>query len=161
MDDITRKVSEMYARYPSPSAQPRGRKLKELANLLKLFCLETGYDLGGKAVLDAGTGTGHRLIEAAAAFKNTRFTAVDISETPLAIARRAAVHEGVENVEFRLANLMEDGQTLGAFDVILSMGVIHHLSDPATGIRNLVRNLADDGSLFLYIYGKHGGRERM
>jgi SAM-dependent methyltransferase len=161
MDDITRKVSEMYARYPYPSPQPRGRKLKELANLLKLFCLETRYRLDGKSVLDAGTGTGHRLIEAAAAFKNTRFTAVDISETPLAIATQTAAHEGVQNVEFHLVNLMESDQTFGTFDVILSMGVIHHLSDPAAGIRNLVRNLTDDGILFLYIYGRHGGRERM
>src|SRR5437879_7397805 len=100
MDNVTRKVSEMYERFPYPSPQPQGRKLKELANLLKLFCLETSYDLNGKSVLDAGTGTGHRLIEAAAAFPNTRFTAVDNSETPLAIARQAAVHEGIQNVEF-------------------------------------------------------------
>ena len=50
---------------------------------------------------------------------------------------------------------------VGTFDVVLSMGVIHHLSDPAGGVRRLVRNLAEDGILFLYIYGKHGGRERL
>jgi SAM-dependent methyltransferase len=164
MDPTTRKVSEMYSKYPYPSSRPHGLKLKELANLLKLFCLETGYSLDGKSVLDAGTGTGHRLIEAAAAFPNTQFTAVDISETPLAIARQTAGHEGVRNVDFHLANLMEGDcmlDALPAFDVILSMGVIHHLSDPAAGIRNLVRKLAGDGILFLYIYGKHGGRERM
>jgi SAM-dependent methyltransferase len=161
MDHITRKVSEMYGRFPHRSPQPQGRKPKELANLLKIFCLETSYDLNGKSVLDAGTGTGHRLIEAAAAFPKTRFTAVDISETPLAIARQTAVHEGLQNVEFHLGNLMEGDKTLGTFDVVLSMGVIHHLSDPAGGLRNLVRNLADDGILFLYIYGRHGGRKRM
>jgi SAM-dependent methyltransferase len=161
MDDITRRVSEMYAKFPYPSPQAQGRKLKELVNLLKIFGVETGYDWNGKSVLDAGTGTGHRLIEAAKAFKNARFTAVDISETPLAIARQTAVHEGVQNVEFHLANLMDGDNPFGTFDVILSMGVIHHLSDPAAGVRNLVRSLADDGILFLYIYGRHGGRERM
>jgi SAM-dependent methyltransferase len=161
MDNITRQVSEMYAKYPYPSPQARGRKFNELANLLKLFCRETQYDLDGKSILDAGTGTGHRVIEAAEAFKNTRFTAVDISEKPLTIARQTAAHQGVENVEFHRVNLMEGNQTFGSFDMVVSMGVIHHLSDPATGIRNLVRNLADDGILFLYIYGRHGGRERM
>ena len=72
-----------------------------------------------------------------------------------------AAHEGVENVEFQSWNLMEDGKTLGRFDMILSMGVIHHLADPARGLRNLVRNLSEEGIMFLYIYGKHGGRERM
>ncbi|WP_431269566.1 hypothetical protein [Dankookia sp. P2] len=55
---------------------------------------------------------------------------------------------------------MED-ERLGDFDVILSMGVLHHLSSPARGLRNLVRNLTDDGMIFLYVYGRHGGQERM
>jgi SAM-dependent methyltransferase len=151
----------MYAKFPYPSPQPRGRKLKELSTLLKLFCTETGYDLKGKSVLDVGTGTGQRLLEAAATFKGTRFTAVDVSETPLTIARQAAANEGLGNVDFRLADLIAGGGGLGVFDVVLSMGVIHHLSDPAAGLRNLALNLADDGFLFIYIYGRHGGRERM
>ena len=161
MDDVTRQVSEMYARFPYPSPQGRGRKLKELRNLLTLFSLENRYDFRGKQVLDAGTGTGHRLIEAAIAFKQTHFVAIDISEPPLVVARQAAAHEGLQNIDFRLCNIMEDDQTLGTFDVILSMGVIHHLSDPALGLRTLVRNLADDGIVFLYIYGRHGARERI
>ena len=161
MNDTTRKVSDMYAKFPYPSSQPRRRRLTELANLLKIFCAETGYDLKGKSVLDAGTGTGHRLIEAAAAFPDTKFTAVDVSETPLAIARKTAANERISNVEFHLVDVMNHENTLGTFDVVLSMGVIHHLSDPAAGIRNLVRNLADDGIFFTYIYGLHGARERM
>ena len=161
MNDTTRKICDMYGRFPYPSSQPRRRRLTELANLLKIFCAETGYDLRGKSVLDAGTGTGHRLIEAAAAFPDTKFTAVDVSETPLSIARQTAVNERISNVEFRLADVMNHETTLGTFDMVLSMGVIHHLSDPAAGIRNLVRNLAEDGVLFAYIYGHHGARERM
>lgn len=151
----------MYAKFPYPSPQARRRKLKELYNLLKIFSMETHYNFDGKTVLDAGTGTGHRLIEAAAAFKNTRFVAVDVSAPPLDIARQAAAQEGVQNVEFQQVNLMEDDRTLGTFDVILCMGVLHHLSDPARGFRNLVNNLAEDGVIFLYVYGKHGARERM
>jgi SAM-dependent methyltransferase len=160
MDNITRQVSEMYAKFPYPSPKATGRNLRELADLLEIFCAETLYDLNGKSVIDAGTGTGHRLVEAAAAFPNTRFTAVDISETSLAIARQTAAHKGVQNVRFHHANLME-GNKFDTFDVVLCMGVIHHLSEPSLGLRNLVRNLADDGILFLYIYGKHGGGERM
>ncbi len=161
MDDTTRKISEMYAKFPYPSSQPYSRKLRELANLLSIFSREANYELKGKTVLDAGTGTGHRLIEAASAFKNTRFVAVDISEASLAIARQAAANERVQNVEFQLFNLMEDGKRFGTFDLILCMGVIHHLAEPARGLRNLVQNLAEDGILFLYIYGKHGCHERM
>jgi len=161
MDQLTRQVSEMYAKFPYPSAQARSRRLRELQSLLTIFSLENRYDFKGKTVLDAGTGTGHRLIAAAAAFEQTRFLAVDISEIPLRIAREAAELEGIKNVEFQSFNLMEDGRKLGRFDMVLSMGVIHHLSDPAHGIRNLVGNLNEEGIIFLYVYGKHGGRDRM
>ena len=151
----------MYAAFPYPSPKGGGQNLRELRSLLTIFAAENRYDFKGKRVLDAGTGTGHRLVEAARVLPETQFLAVDISETPLEIARRAAAEERVGNVEFRRANLMEDGEPLGAFDVILCMGVLHHLSDPAQGLRNLVRSLAPDGLLFLYLYGAHGGRERM
>jgi SAM-dependent methyltransferase len=87
--------------------------------------------------------------------------AVDLSEASLAIARQAAVEQDIQNVQFQLFNLMEDDSKLGAFDVILCMGVLHHLSNPAHGLCNLVSHLADDGILFLYMYGRYGGRERM
>jgi len=161
MDDITRKVSEMYEKFPYPSPQAHSRKLRELANLLSIFSMEVGYELRGKRVLDAGTGTGHRLIEAAATFKGTNFVAVDVCEAPLSIARQAAANEGVHNIEFRLFDLMEGEKKLGTFDIVLGMGVIHHLADPARGLRNLVGNLAEDGILFLYVYGKHGSHERI
>ena len=161
MDEVTRQVEAMYAKFPYPSPQGRSRHLKELRNLLKIFSVEAGYDLSGKTVLDAGTGTGQRLIEAAAAFRQTHFVAVDISEASLSVARQAAAHESLRNVEFAPANLMDDRNNLGTFDVIVSMGVIHHLSDPARGLRNLVRSLDDNGIIFLYLYGKDGSQERM
>jgi SAM-dependent methyltransferase len=161
MDDVTKQVSEMYAQFPYPSPQARNSKLKELRNLLTIFSMETHYDLKGKSVLDAGTGTGHRLIEAAARFQQTQFIAVDVSDTSLSIARECAALEGLQNIQFRQCDLMEDGHALGPFDMILCMGVLHHLADPAKGLRNLVRNLSGEGIIFLYIYGQHGGRERM
>jgi SAM-dependent methyltransferase len=161
VDETTRRVEEMYAAFPYPSPHGGGQNLKELRSLLTIFAAENRYSFKGKRVLDAGTGTGHRLIEAARALPDTQFVAVDISEPPLEIARRTAAEEGVRNVEFLRANLMEDGAAMGSFDVILCMGVLHHLSDPAQGLRNLTRHLSSSGLLFLYIYGAHGARERM
>lgn len=161
MDETTRRVKEMYAAFPYPSPKGGGQNLKELRNLLTIFAAENRFSFKGKRVLDAGTGTGHRLIEAARALPDTEFVAVDVSETPLEIARRVAAEEEVPNVDFRCCNLMDDATMLGSFDVILCMGVLHHLSDPGRGLRNLTRNLAPNGLLFLYIYGAHGGRERM
>ncbi|MDX2031255.1 MAG: methyltransferase domain-containing protein [Blastocatellia bacterium] len=161
LDEITRRVSEMYDRFPYPSPEMGTKKLKELSNLLTIFSRETGFDFRGKRVLDAGTGTGHRLLEAARVMKETSFLAVDVSDRPLAIARATAEAEGIGNVEFRPFDLMAETADLGRFDVVLCMGVLHHLADPQRGLRNLVRHLSDEGILFLYVYGSHGSQERM
>ena len=70
MDEITRRISDMYAQFPYPSPQPRNRRLKELSTLLKLFCVESGYDLTGKSVLDVGTGTGQRFARSSSHFRD-------------------------------------------------------------------------------------------
>lgn len=43
IDEITRRVSEMYGRFPYPSPESGTKKLKELSNLLTIFSRETGY----------------------------------------------------------------------------------------------------------------------
>lgn len=50
---------------------------------------------------------------------------------------------------------------LGKFDIILCMGVLHHLSDPSRGLQLLTEALKNDGIIFLYLYGKLGGHKRM
>ena len=160
MDGVTRGVNEMYTRFPYPSPTAGRRKYKELANLLGLYARETGFDLTSKRILDGGTGTGHRLAEAALMFKQASFTAIDLSEASLSVARATAAQAGLDNVEFRRHNLLDDTR-IGTFDIVMSMGVLHCLSDPKRGLRNLVRNLADPGVVFLYLYGKLGSRERM
>jgi SAM-dependent methyltransferase len=161
MDTVTRRVNEMYTRFPYPSPTAGRRRYNELSNLLALFSRECDVDLAQKRVLDAGTGTGHRVAEAALMFKNTYFTAVDLSEASLAVARATALQAGIGNIEFRNHNLLDDDVRIGVFDVVTSMGVLHCLAEPQRGLRNLVKNLTDPGIVFLYLYGKLGSRERM
>ncbi len=161
MDAVTKSVKDMYAQFPYPSPQGGRQKYFELLNLLKFFSIEAAYSLEGKTVLDAGTGTGSRLIEAAAVLKRTHFVAVDVSEVALRIAKEAAAERGLRNIEFRLVDLTDDSIGSERFDIVLSMGVIHHLSDPQRGLRNLVAQLCPAGIIFLYLYGGIGGQERM
>ena len=158
---ITRRISATYDLFPYPSPEKGTKKFTDLANLLTVFSAETGYDFRGKSVLDAGTGTGQRLLLAAGVLKDTSFLAIDISGRPLAIAREIAREDGVSNVRFRRVDLMDMSADLGRFDVILCMGVLHHLADPLRGMRNLVRSLSPQGLLFFYIHGTHGSHERM
>lgn len=159
--DVTSRVLDQYSRFPYPSAEQGEQRLTELANLLRLFAAETAYDFRGKSVLDVGTGTGHRLIAAARRFPDTRFVAVDLAGPPLDIARAAAVEAGVTNVTFVQRDVFGDNADFGHFDVVLCMGVLHHLANPAAGLRRLAEHLKDDGVLFAYVYGSPGSVERM
>lgn len=159
--DITRRVQDMYSRFPYPSAERAEWRLTELANLLRLFATETPYDFRGKTVLDVGTGTGHRVVAAARRFPDTQFVATDLAGPPLEIARATAKEAGITNVTFLQRDVLGDSADLGRFDVVLCLGVLHHLADPALGLQRLSERLADDGVLFAWVYAAPGSAERM
>ena len=151
----------MYSRfpYPSPAADTGDTRLKELANLLWLFGHETKYDFTGKKILDAGTGTGHRLSVAAGLLDKARFTAIDMVDASLEVARSVARAAGVTNVDFAKANLVEDLTSLGAFDMVMCMGVLHHTSDPLRAVTNLAGRLtAAKDQAASYPFPPGGGR---
>ena len=86
-DDVSRAVNDMYSRFPHPSPTKGRRRYNELSNLLALFSREAGIDLSGKTILDAGTGTGHRVLEAAATCRSTSFVAT-AAGSPAQVVRR-------------------------------------------------------------------------
>lgn len=161
MDEISKKVLDMYMAYPYPIPTSETRKSTELLNLLRIFCLENSYSLESKRILDAGTGTGHRLSEVASFFINNDYTAIDFSARSLEIAKEITIKKSIKNINFKNMNLINDLSELGKFDIILCMGVLHHLSEPSKGLGNLYKILKDNGVIFLYLYGKLGGAARM
>ena len=160
-DKITKKVKTMYMKYPYPSPSSESIQTNELLNLLKIYELETGIKLENKKLLDAGTGSGHRITNVAQHYNKCKFLGLDISEKSLEIANTLKNKNKIENIKFCKANLMNNVSNLGKFDIILCMGVLHHLSNPGKGLRNLLNILKNDGIIFLYLYGKLGGQKRM
>lgn len=151
----------MYRLFPYPIPTSEMRKSDELLNLLRIFELENSYKIEGRKILDAGTGTGHRLLRVASHFKNNSYSAIDFSEKSIGIAKKMAEQNSIKNIDFRIYNLMEDLSDLGKFDIILCMGVLHHLSNPKKGLSNLTKILNQNGIIFLYLYGKLGSVKRM
>lgn len=161
VDEITNKVTEMYKQFPYPSPSSDVKQTNELLNLLRIFTLESKFEVYGKKILDAGTGTGHRLVSVANHYKNSEFTAIDNSSRSIEIAKELAEKSGVDNITFEVADLMEKLPLKDKFDIIMCMGVLHHLSAPSKGLENLCSVLNESGILFLYLYGKLGGAQRM
>ncbi len=160
-DKITNKVAKMYKEYPYPSPSTQASQTNELLNLLRIFELENKTKLINKNFLDAGSGSGHRITNVAKYFDKSSFLGIDISDSSLKIANALKEKGNLQNIQFKKVNLMNSILKLGKFDFILCMGVLHHLSNPKKGLQNILQTLKKDGILFLYLYGKLGGHQRM
>ncbi len=160
-DSITQKVKNMYKKYPYPSPSTDVSQTNELLNLLRIFEIESKIKLENKSIFDAGSGTGHRITNVAQHFKKSSFLGIDISDKSLSIANKLKKLKKLQNIEFQKYNIMNGVKTLGKFDLVLCMGVLHHLSNPSKGLQMLTKTLKDDGIIFLYLYGKLGGHKRM
>jgi SAM-dependent methyltransferase len=154
----TEDVLAMYSRYPYPSPTVGTSLSYDISNLFFFLCGNDGLD--GKRVLDAGCGTGQRVLGFAERYPNARFLGIDMTEASLDVADQLARKHGIQNIAFRQANIL----TLDLeerFDVIVSTGVIHHLEEPERGLRTLCRHLTGDGVICLWHYHPFGEFDRL
>lgn len=101
----------------------------------------------GKRVLDAGCGTGRHAYFAALAGADV--TGVDLSDA-IDVARRNTEPTGrVRTIQADLYDLPFPPES---FDVVYSLGVLHHLPDPEGAFRNILRYLKPGGEARIYLY---------
>ena len=161
MDATSKNVSNMYRKFPYPFPNSKTKNVNELLNLFKIFSIENKFNFDNKNVLDVGTGTGHRIMNVALNYKKTCFLGLDFSKNSIKIAQELVKKNQATNIKFSVANLLKKIDSKQKFDVILSMGVLHHVSNPERGLKNILSVLEKNGILFLYLYGKLGGHQRI
>ncbi|HEV2286770.1 MAG TPA: methyltransferase [Steroidobacteraceae bacterium] len=110
------------------------------------------------AVLVAGCGTGGDTIAVARRFSGARVLAVDLSLASLAYAKRKTRELGLTNIEYAQADILELGALPQRFDVVSTIGVLHHLADPFAGWRILVSLLRPGGCMCLGLYSRSARR---
>lgn len=155
-------VQDMYERFPYPSPSSGSDQFKELANLLKLYERECQLSLAGLTMLDAGCGSGHRLIECARAFAATTIQGVDFSRPSLKVAAERATALDLTNIRFQFQDLLDPSSGgIGEFDIVTSMGVLGHTVNPPLALKHVAANLTADGVFFAYLYGALGSAERI
>lgn len=147
-------VQDLYEKYPYPSVDPGSDPIHDVAIALDFLV----SDMDGLSVLDAGCGSGHRLVGMAQLFPDTKFVGMDFSHASVAVAKRLA--EGMPNVEIRHAAI---GAELPPerFDVAVCAGVLHHLPDPGAGVQWIRDCLAPDGVFYAWHYHSYGEHQRL
>jgi trans-aconitate methyltransferase len=95
--------------------------------------------------------TGHVLAEIAADWPLHKIDAVDICPAMLALAAKKT-----PQAHFIEADLAHHDLGTGRYDTVLSLNVLHHLSDPAAHLRALVAATALGGTLFLCDHAVEG-----
>ncbi|ROO86846.1 methyltransferase family protein [Actinocorallia herbida] len=151
--DVASEVAEHYTRFPFPlpdSARPASG-MEAVKGLVGFH----GLDLSGGRILDAGCGTGNRLLGLAAEFPDAKITGIDLAPGPLDLARRYLAETGLTNATVRQGDLSTVPLD-GPFDLIWCCGVLHHIPDPLPALANLRSALADTGLLILWLYGTIG-----
>lgn len=114
--------------------------------------LLTAADVVGRRVADIGSGTGrivNMLLDAGAA----HVTGIEPSDAyDVAVANTVNRRDRVTMVRGEGTAIPADG----AFDLVVSVGVLHHVVDPGPIVRAAARSLKPGGKMFVWLYGHEG-----
>jgi SAM-dependent methyltransferase len=96
-------------------------------------------------VLDVGTGSGRHSYEAHRF--GAKVIAVDVGD---------AIHVARRNLPADVVTVQAEAEDLpfadAAFDLVLAIGVLHHLPDPGRAFRRLARLVRPGGYIHIYVY---------
>jgi 2-polyprenyl-3-methyl-5-hydroxy-6-metoxy-1,4-benzoquinol methylase len=112
-------------------------------------------DVAGRTVLDAGCGMG-RYADVVA-----RWDAARVVATDLTVAAEAAAEnlEAYPNVAVIQADLRDLPLAPGTFDVVFSIGVLHHTPDTFASLARIARFVRPGGVLAIWVYSRHLARQ--
>ncbi|MDO8812537.1 MAG: tetratricopeptide repeat protein [Gallionella sp.] len=157
-DEVSLRVQNQYEENPYPrwiKPDPAVQAKNIAAYLQQKFPLASfrrDIKSGNIDVLVAGCGTGQHSIGTAQRIQGAQVLAIDLSMSSLGYAKRKTQELGLASVEYAQADLLKLGSLERSFDVIESVGVLHHLTDPFAGWQVLLSLLRPGGFMELGFY---------
>jgi len=164
MDD----VRAQYEALPYPPRDPRDEAIRLITGTPSHILEINHYLFSGRLnfirpfrALVAGGGTGDACIMLAQQLADRRCPGevvyLDISTASRQICEARAKARGLRNINFLTGSLLDlPSMAIGQFDYVDCTGVLHHLPDPAAGMRALASVLGPDGGMGVMLYGEYG-----
>lgn len=161
MDSVSSAVAKLYDTYPFPpepllDVPPPGYNWRWNWQAAYGFCTGRLPQQQEARILDAGCGTGVSTEYLVHLNPEATVTGLDISQGAIAVAQERCQRSGADRVTFHHLSLYDVDQLPGEFDLINSVGVLHHLADPHRGIQALASKLAPGGIFHIFVYAALG-----
>ncbi len=158
---IIQAVQKLYDTYPFPpepllDEAPPGFNWRWHWEAAYNFCTGQMPSRRDVRILDAGCGTGVSTDSLVHLNPQAQVTAIDLSPGALKVATERCQRSGANRVEFHHLSLFDVDTLPGQFDLINSVGVLHHTPDPIRGIQALAGKLAPGGLMHIFVYGELG-----
>ncbi len=159
-DQVSIEVKRQYEENPYPRWENLGlsiepRNIKDVIKDSDLnLDLEKITNSESPKILIAGCGTGQHAITTASKYKNSKILALDLSLKSLSYAKRKANELKINNIDFIQGDILDLKSIDRKFDIIESVGVLHHMDDPFKGWKILTSCLNDDSLMLIGLYSE-------
>lgn len=131
-----------------------GRLRYQAEKLAEVLQKDTRYQ-DGDLVLEAACGVGAQTVILSRNSPGARFVSVDISPESLSAAESYASREGLRNVSFQQADVLDLPFEPETFDHVFVCFLLEHLNDPLLALERFREVLKPGGSITV-IEGDHG-----
>jgi SAM-dependent methyltransferase len=148
-------IRAVYESFPFPSGGTPNL-VTHWTNLIKSYFDSRKIDLDGCNFLDAGCGTGDNVISFAETFPQIEFSACDLSDVSIQIAKETINKKSLKNIISCQQQDLMSFNSLVKYDFIASLGVLHHTPSPGLCLKNLMEALKPGGTIFIDLYGYYG-----
>ena len=159
-DKVSSKVRAQYEESPYPRWVNLGLPLQPMpisnvADAVKLKLYENNItEIQNPEILIAGCGTGQHSIGNAKRFKFSKVLAIDLSLSSLAYAKRKTDELKIENIDYMQADILDLAKLDRQFDIIESVGVLHHMDNPMSGWKVITDCLKPGGLMKIGLYSE-------
>ena len=122
------------------------------AQVADWFAPLTTGDIRGRRVLEMGCGNGSLMVHVLS-WSPAQLDGIDLGES-VDSARANLGASGRTNWRVEQADLTKYSSS--GYDVVYSIGVLHHLQDPHAGFESVVRNTRPGGRFHCWVYAREG-----